>query len=83
MVTMAKNAEWQRASYLEVDGARPPQAIAALLPQVLARYAIAPEVVSSDRVLPATNQVQMEDREYEGEEDVHTLAATGAGCPTC
>lgn len=76
MVTMAKrdgqlcveNTHWQRASYLEQDGSRAPQSIAALLPQVLARYAIAPEVSSS--------QVHMEDREHEGEEDVHTLAAT-------
>jgi hypothetical protein len=69
MVTMAKrNTDLQRASYLEIDSARMPQAIAALLPQVLARYSIAPEV---------PNQVEMEDREYEGEEDVHTLAATG------
>lgn len=69
MVTLAKNNELQRASYLEIDSARMPQAIAALLPQVLARYSIAPE--------PVSGQVQMEDREYEGEEDVHTLAATG------
>ena len=72
MVTMAKqNSVLQRASYLEIDAARMPQAIAALLPQVLARYSIAPEPVCTGQ------QVQMEDREYEGEEDVHTLAATG------
>jgi hypothetical protein len=70
MVTIAKReGEWGRASYLEADATRAPQAIAALLPQVLARYAIAPEMVQSA-------QVQMDDREYEGEEDVHTLAAT-------
>lgn len=70
MVTMANRSVLERASYLELDSARAPQSIAALLPQVLARYSIAPETVSS-------GQVQMEDREYEGEEDVHTLAAAG------
>ena len=42
MVTLApRTNDWNRASYLDLDGAsRAPQAISALLPQVLARYAL-------------------------------------------
>ena len=42
MVTLASRTNsWERASYLDLEGnPRAPQAIAALLPQVLARYAL-------------------------------------------
>lgn len=42
MVTMApRTTDWERASYLDLEGnMRAPQAIAALLPQVLARYSL-------------------------------------------
>lgn len=44
MVTLASRAnDWNRASYLDLEGApKAPQAIGALLPQVLARYALPP-----------------------------------------
>jgi hypothetical protein len=65
MVTKAiDQAAWQRASYLDLDSARQPQAIGNLMSQVLARYALP---------LP----VAMEERDYD-DEDSHTLAASTA-----
>lgn len=58
---------WPRANYLELPTSAP-QTIGMLLPQVLARYSLS----------PSNQPVQMEDRDYEGEEDSHTLAATAS-----
>jgi hypothetical protein len=70
MVTKAiPEGNWQRASYLELDAKRQPQAIGSLMSQVLSRYALAtpPAVIAGS--------VTMEDRHYDDEEDMHTLAA--------
>ncbi len=69
MVTKANHeATWQRANYLELDATRQPQAIGSLMSQVLSRYSLAAPPT------PAT----MEDRHYDDEEDMHTLAASTA-----
>lgn len=51
MVTLASRThDWERASYLDLDGnPRAPQAIAALLPQVLARYALPVAQLTADK----------------------------------
>lgn len=65
MVTkVIQEGNWDRASYLELDAQRRPQAIGSLMSQVLARYSLPP--------------VAMEERQYDDEEDMHTLAASTA-----
>jgi hypothetical protein len=72
MVTKAiEQADWQRASYLELDSARQPQAIGHLMSQVLARYALPAPLA------PATARIAMEEPHYD-DEDSHTLAASTA-----